>query len=75
MMDINTLRGLSSVFVLIAFIAVCWWAFSPKRRKKFDEAANLPFADEPRQTRQDGDNEASQDDEPRREASENHDQK
>ena len=45
-MDLNTLRGLSTVFVLIAFIGVCWWAFSPKRKKKFDEAANLPFADE-----------------------------
>lgn len=46
-MDINTLRGLSSVFVMLAFAGICWWAFSPKRRKKFDEAANLPFADEP----------------------------
>jgi len=45
-MDINTLRGLSTVFVLIAFIGVCWWAFSPKRKKKFDDAANLPFADD-----------------------------
>ncbi len=47
-MDINTLRGLSSVFVLLAFIGVCWWAFSPRRRKQFEEAARLPFAeDEP----------------------------
>lgn len=33
--------------MLVAFIAICWWAFRPKHRKKFDEAANLPFADEP----------------------------
>lgn len=46
-MDINTLRSLSPVLVLLAFIGVCWWAYSPKRRKRFDEAANLPFADEP----------------------------
>ncbi len=45
-MDINTVRGLSTIFVAIAFIGVCWWAFSPKRKKRFDEAANLPFADE-----------------------------
>jgi len=45
-MDINTVRGLSTVFVAIAFLGVCWWAYSPKRKKKFDEAANLPFADE-----------------------------
>ncbi|MBC6904677.1 cbb3-type cytochrome c oxidase subunit 3 [Saccharophagus sp. K07] len=45
-MDINTLRSISPILVLLAFIGVCWWAFSPKRRKRFDEAANLPFADE-----------------------------
>jgi cytochrome c oxidase cbb3-type subunit 4 len=45
-MDINTVRGLSTIFVAIAFFGVCWWAYSPKRKKGFDEAANLPFADE-----------------------------
>jgi cytochrome c oxidase cbb3-type subunit 4 len=45
-MDINFFRGLSTVFVLIAFIGICWWAFSPKRKQRFNDAANLPFADE-----------------------------
>ena len=45
-MDINDLRGLSTVLAMIAFIAVCWWAYSGKRKQGFDEAANLPFADE-----------------------------
>lgn len=45
-MDINTLRGLSIILVFFAFAGVCWWAFSPKRKKRFEEAANLPFADE-----------------------------
>ena len=45
-MDINTIRGFSSVLMLLAFAGICWWAFSPKRRKQFDEAANLPFQDE-----------------------------
>ncbi len=49
-MDINFLRSLSPVLVMIAFAAVCWWAYSPKRRKQFDEAAQLPFADEPQDT-------------------------
>jgi cytochrome c oxidase cbb3-type subunit IV len=48
-MDINFLRSLSPVFVMIAFAGVCWWAYSPSRRKQFDEAANLPFADEPQE--------------------------
>lgn len=45
-MDLNTVRGLSTILVMIAFFGVCWWAFSPSRKKKFEEAANLPFADD-----------------------------
>lgn len=45
-MDINTLRGLSTLFLLIAFLGLVFWAYSSKRKKEFDEAANLPFADE-----------------------------
>ena len=45
-MDINDLRGLSTIFVMIAFVSICWWAFSPSRKKSFSDAASLPFADE-----------------------------
>jgi cytochrome c oxidase cbb3-type subunit 4 len=45
-MDINDLRGLSTVFMMIAFIGVVFFAYSKKRKKTFDEAANLPFEDE-----------------------------
>ncbi|NND69872.1 MAG: cbb3-type cytochrome c oxidase subunit 3 [Halioglobus sp.] len=45
-MDINDLRGLSTALLLIAFIGMCIWAYSHKRKADFDEAANLPFADE-----------------------------
>ena len=45
-MDINTLRGLATVFAMIAFFCVCIWAYSKKRKPDFDEAANLPFADD-----------------------------
>jgi cytochrome c oxidase cbb3-type subunit 4 len=45
-MDINTLRGLSTLLLLIAFLGLVFWAYSGKRRREFDEAANLPFADE-----------------------------
>lgn len=47
-MDRGTLGAIATVLVVIAFAAICWWAFSPRRRKRFDEAANLPFADEDR---------------------------
>ena len=45
-MDMGTLQGIATILVMIAFFGVCWWAYSPKRKKKFEEAANLPFADE-----------------------------
>jgi len=45
-MDINDLRGLSTAFLMVTFIGLCIWAYSKKRKKGFDEAANLPFADE-----------------------------
>jgi cytochrome c oxidase cbb3-type subunit 4 len=45
-MDINDLRGISTAFLMMAFIGLCIWAYSRKRKQAFDEAANLPFADE-----------------------------
>lgn len=45
-MDINDFRGLSIVFLMISFIGLCFWAYSKKRKTSFDEAANIPFADE-----------------------------
>ena len=45
-MDINDLRGISTLLLFIAFIGLCIWAWSGKRKKAFEEAANLPFADE-----------------------------
>ena len=46
-MDINDLRGLSTVLLFISFIGLCFWAYSSRRKNEFDEAASLPFADEP----------------------------
>lgn len=45
-MDAGTLGAISTVLVTIAFFGVCFWAFSPKLKKRFEEDANLPFADE-----------------------------
>jgi cytochrome c oxidase cbb3-type subunit 4 len=56
-MDINTLRGLSTLFLLVVFIALVFWAYSDRRKKDFDEAANLPFADDPAEAKdKDGEN-------------------
>ena len=41
-MDIGTIRGIGTAVVFIAFIGVVLWAYSSKRKKSFDEAANAP---------------------------------
>jgi cytochrome c oxidase cbb3-type subunit 4 len=46
-MDQGTVGAISTVLVTIAFFGVCIWAFSPGLRKRFEEDAKLPFADEP----------------------------
>jgi cytochrome c oxidase cbb3-type subunit 4 len=45
-MDINTLRGLSTILVMIVFVGICLWAYSSSKKDDFDDAANLPFDDE-----------------------------
>lgn len=44
--SINDLRGLSTIFCMVAFGAVVFWAYGPSRKKYFDTAAALPFEDE-----------------------------
>lgn len=45
-MDMGDLRGLATVLCMIAFAAVVWWAYTPSRKDRFDEAAQLPFSDD-----------------------------
>jgi len=45
-MDINTLRGIATILAMVAFIGVVIWAYSSYKKKDFDEAAQLPFADD-----------------------------
>ncbi|MGE5386321.1 MAG: cbb3-type cytochrome oxidase subunit 3 [Betaproteobacteria bacterium] len=45
-MDINDYRSIMTVVSLATFIGIIVWAFSRKNKERFDEAANLPFAEE-----------------------------
>ena len=45
-MDQGTLEGIGTLLAMLAFIAVCVWAYSARNKARFDEAAMLPFADE-----------------------------
>lgn len=46
-MDIGTIRGLGTVVVMVAFIGLALWVYSPRRKAEFDDATLLPFADDP----------------------------
>ncbi len=47
MMDIGMIRGLGTLVVMMAFIGLMLWVFSPARKADFDDATLLPFADDP----------------------------
>ena len=45
-MDQGIIGSIFTVVVFVAFVGACYWAFTSRNKKKFDEAANLIFADE-----------------------------
>ena len=45
-MDINDFRAWHTLVLLLCFIGIVVWAYSKRQKKSFDEAANLPFADD-----------------------------
>jgi len=46
-MDINLVRSILTVVLLVVFIGIVAWAWSGKRKQAFDAAAQLPFDEEP----------------------------
>jgi cytochrome c oxidase cbb3-type subunit 4 len=42
-MDIIVIQSVWTVVVTVLFIGIVIWAWSGKRKQRFDEAANLPF--------------------------------
>lgn len=45
-MDINDLRSIVTVAGLLCFLTIVGWAYGKGSKKRFDEAANLPFAED-----------------------------
>ena len=45
-MDTGTLQGVGTILAMAAFLGICVWAWSSKNKADFDEAAQLPFADD-----------------------------
>ncbi len=49
--DLNDIRALYTVIMLVMFLGIVWWAYSRKRKARFREASQLPF-NEPEHPRQ-----------------------
>ncbi|MFT6190490.1 MAG: cytochrome c oxidase cbb3-type subunit 4 [Oleispira sp.] len=42
-MDINVIRGLGTVFALFAFLCIVAWAYSSRRKDRFEDDGMIPF--------------------------------
>ncbi len=51
-MDLNDIRAWYTLVLFVTFIGIWAWAWSSKRKSRFDEAARLPL-DEPEYPRTD----------------------
>jgi cytochrome c oxidase cbb3-type subunit 4 len=50
-MDYSLVQSIWTVVVMVLFVGIVIWAWSGKRKARFDEAANIPFiGDEPKPT-------------------------
>ena len=45
-MDINDIRGLLTALLLFAFIGLCIWAWSSRRKADFEATAALPLEED-----------------------------
>jgi cytochrome c oxidase cbb3-type subunit 4 len=43
MSDSGLLRGLITLVTLLTFLGICWWAYRPSNRTRFDEDAWMVF--------------------------------
>lgn len=45
-MDVNELRSIVTVILLVMFLVIVAWTYSKKRAASFDECAALPLQDD-----------------------------
>lgn len=45
--DYGTVHSIATVAAMAAFGGICWWAWRPANRQRFEEDSLLPFINEP----------------------------
>lgn len=46
-LDRGTLHGIATILAMVAFLAICWWAFSPRNRQRFEKDAQSIIDSDP----------------------------
>lgn len=46
-MSVATLHSIATVAAMLAFAAICWWAYRPGNRARFEADAQLPLDTDP----------------------------
>ncbi len=46
-MESGTLHGIITIFAMLAFFGVCWWAYRPANKARFEADAQLPLDTDP----------------------------
>lgn len=45
--DRGTMHGIATILAMVAFLTICWWAFSPRNRKRFEHNAQSIIDSDP----------------------------
>ncbi len=45
-MDYSLIQAVWTIVVMVVFVGIVIWAYSGKRRQRFEEAAQIPFSDD-----------------------------
>jgi len=46
-MSFTLIQSIWTIVIMVTFLGIVAWAYSSKRKSDFDEAAQLPFDDDP----------------------------
>ncbi len=52
-MNAVTLQAIATVAAFAAFIGVCWWAYAPANRKRFEQDADIAIQTDPFKSKDD----------------------
>lgn len=45
--DYSLMHSVATVFAFVAFCGVCWWAYRPANRERFEADGRLPLENDP----------------------------